>query len=154
MKTAIVISDSHGRRLTLEKLHDRIAENDLCIHLGDGSSDIRPYAAEFPQKVVSLRGNCDFSYGEEERVIELEGVRIFACHGHRYGVKRDLTALAARAKALSCPVALYGHTHIATIEESDGVTLINPGALSDYLKPTYCYLVVSGGKAIPTIVEL
>ena len=115
---------------------------------------MRPYVSQEPEKYCVMKGNCDFSFGEEERVIEAEGVSIFCCHGHRYGVKRGLEGLAARAKELGCSVALYGHTHRADISEVEGVLCINPGALGSYTSPSYCYLVVHKGKPTATIVEL
>lgn len=156
MKTFIILSDSHGRnkRILQQKLVPLFAENDFIIHLGDGSSDLRETFSAYPEKTYLCRGNCDFSYGEEEFVIEVERVSILCCHGHRYGVKSGLSRLAARAKERGCEVALYGHTHRAGIEEVDGVLCINPGALGDYAAPSYCYLVVHGDKVTPTIVNL
>lgn len=99
MKTFVVLSDSHGRRGAIEKLRPLFAENDYIVHLGDGSGDVRGTSGEYPEKTYVLRGNCDFAYGEEECVIEAEGVRLFCCHGHRYGVKSGLQRLVARGSA-------------------------------------------------------
>ena len=84
--------------------------------------------------------------GDDEKVIEVENIKIFACHGHKFSVKTTLAKLAARAKELGCAVALYGHTHRARADIIDGVTLINPGAGSRYGERSYLYLVVSGDK--------
>lgn len=154
MKTFIVISDSHGRLGAIGKLEPLFAENDGIVHLGDGSADMRRTVSAFPEKTYVMRGNCDAFYGSDEEVIEAEGVRIFCCHGHRYGVKSNLGRLAARAKELGCDLALYGHTHKAGIREADGVLCINPGALGAYADASYCYLVLNKGKATPVIVPL
>ncbi len=154
MKTFVVLSDSHGRYKNVQRLAPLFGENDFVVHLGDGSSDMRPYTAQAPDKFYAMRGNCDFSYGQEECIIEAEGVSILCCHGHRYGVKRGLEGLAARAKELGCSVALYGHTHRADIATVDGVLCVNPGALGDYAAPSYCYLVLHSGKPTATIVNL
>ncbi len=154
MKTFVVLSDTHGRRANVQRLYPLFAENDYIIHLGDGSADMRDTFSEFPEKTFLCKGNCDFSYGEEEFIIEEEGLRIFCCHGHRYGVKGRLDRLAARAKGEDCDIALYGHTHRAAVEEIDGILCINPGALSSYSDPSYCYLVLHEKKATPTIVQL
>lgn len=154
MKTFLIISDSHGRRAAIEKLKPLMAENDYIIHLGDGAGDMREITGEYPEKVYSLKGNCDLYGGQEECVIEAEGLSIFCCHGHKYGVKSGISRLAARAKALGCEIALYGHTHRAAIEEKDGVLCINPGAAGSYSDPSYCYLVVHGRKPTATIVSL
>lgn len=155
MKTFVILSDSHGRsNRELLRMSPLFAENDYIVHLGDGSSDMRSIFSRYPEKTYICKGNCDFSYGEEEFVIETEGVSLLCCHGHRYGVKGGLTRLAARAKELGADAALYGHTHTAGIETVDGVLCINPGALSSYHDPSYGYLVAHNGKITATIVKL
>lgn len=155
MKTAVIVSDSHARsRKFLEQLAPLFAENDYIIHLGDGAADMREISSAYPEKTYLLRGNCDFSGGAEECVIEAEGVSLFCCHGHRYGVKGGLSRLVGRAKELGCAVALYGHTHAAAIEERDGVLCVNPGAIGSYSAPSYCYLVLHRGKATAKIIPL
>ncbi len=154
MKTFLVLSDSHGRRSALEKLRPLFAENDYIVHLGDGAADMQLVQREFPEKTYVCRGNCDFSGGESEIVLEEEGVRMLCCHGDRYGVKWGLGRLAARARELGCTVALYGHTHRAAVETEEGVLCVNPGSLGDYASPSYCYLALHSGKATPVIVPL
>ena len=136
MKTFVIISDSHGHLKNIEKLRPLFAENDFIIHLGDGRGDMNMIIREFPEKAHVLKGNCDFSYGLEEEIIETEGVSILLCHGHKYGVKSGIERLALAAKEKGCSVALYGHTHIADIREIDGVLCVNPGALSSFTCPS------------------
>ena len=154
MKTFVIMSDSHGRRGAVDRVKHLFAENDYIVHLGDGSTDMRPVLSEFPEKTYILRGNCDFAYGEDECIIEAGGMSVLCCHGHRYGVKSGLSKLAYRAKELGCEIALYGHTHRARIDDVGGVLCINPGSLGSFSDPSYCYLVVHEGKATPTIVPL
>ena len=151
----IVLSDSHGRaRRELEKLRPLFAENDYIVHLGDGSSDLREILRAYPEKTFLCKGNCDFSFGAEELVIEAEGLRILCCHGHRQSVKSGIERLAAYARSKDCDIALYGHTHLAEVRELEGVLCINPGALGSYSDPSYCYLVLNRGKATHTLVSL
>ncbi len=155
MKKLIILSDSHGKRAYVRELAPLFAENDYIIHLGDGASDAREIFKEYPEKTYPVGGNCDFcSPYPDEGVLEVEGVRIFYCHGHKYGVKRDLTSLAKAAKEKDCDVALYGHTHRASVDKIDGVSLINPGTMSYPLHQggSYCYLVVHKKEVTPTIV--
>ena len=155
MKKIIVISDTHGNLSGVESLRSLVAENDYLIHLGDGSGDIRGFWNDYPDKIYQCRGNCDFfSPLPDEEVIEIEGVRILYCHGHKYGVKSGLRALAEETKKRKCGVALYGHTHNAKITETDGVTLINPGSLRRPVEEggSYCYLVINKDKATPVLV--
>ena len=155
MKKVIVLSDTHGNLKGLEKLYPLMDENDYILHLGDGMAEARTILSQYPEKTYLCAGNCDIlSLLPDEDVLEVEGVRIFYCHGHHYGVKSTLTRLAKQAKSKDCTIALYGHTHVAKIDEIDGVTLINPGTMSYALGKggTYCYLVLHKGKATPVLV--
>jgi len=155
MKKLIVISDTHGNSKNVEALLPLIAENDYLIHLGDGFSDIREINRQYPEKVYYCGGNCDFfSSLPIDGELEVEQVKIYYCHGHKYGVKSDLHALALEAKRRGCDIALYGHTHDADITQLEGVTLINPGTLKYALGKGggYCYLVINKDKATPVLV--
>lgn len=155
MKTIMVISDTHGNRQALENLDRLFAESDFIIHLGDTSSDGMLIRHKYPQKTYLLNGNCDFTrLGEDELVLEIEGIKLFACHGDRYGVKRNLYRLYERCEELGCTLALYGHTHEAREDKIEGVTLINPGTLSRFASGSYLYLVIHDGKVVTKIVEL
>lgn len=149
------MSDTHGNVKGVESLLPIVLENSACIHLGDGLGELRPLLEENYRRLYFCRGNCDFYSGvEEEGVLDVEDLKIFYCHGHRYGVKTHLEGLAARAKSLDCQVALYGHTHQARIDEMDGVTLVCPGTLKFPVGKggSYAYLVVVGKKVTITIV--
>ena len=155
MTKIIVISDSHGNIKNVEKLRPIIAENDILVHLGDGAGDIREIMRDYPEKVYTCAGNCDFfSPLPDDGVIEVERLRIYFCHGHKYRVKSTLDQLLEAAKRRDCDIALYGHTHNAKITETDGVLLINPGSLKHPAGEggSYCYLVVHGDKATPVLV--
>lgn len=155
MKKLVIMSDTHGKKAGVESLKAILAENDYIVHLGDGASEIYDLLRDYPEKTHFCAGNCDFAphfpaYG----VLEVEKLSIFYCHGHQYGVKTDLTALAHAAKARNCEIALYGHTHRADITKIDGVTLINPGSFQRKVGDggSYCYLVINGDKFTPVIV--
>ncbi len=155
MKKLVILSDTHGNRKGVDKLASIFAENDYIIHLGDGAGDMREAGRLYPDKLYRCAGNCDFfSPLPEDGILEVERLRIFYCHGHRYGVKRDLNALAQAAKSRGCDIALYGHTHVANICKIEGVTLINPGTLSLSTERggSYCYLVVHKDEANPVLV--
>ena len=155
MKKIVVLSDTHGYRKTFDELDGIFAESDIIIHLGDTSADGSIIRSKYPNKTHLLNGNCDpLPIGEDEEILEVEGVKIFACHGHRYSVKCTLTRLAKRAEELGCKIALYGHTHRAREDEIDGVTLINPGACTRYFTRSYLYLVINGDKIVSKCVTL
>lgn len=157
MKSIIVLSDTHGNRAGIEGLYPVLGESDIIIHLGDTSADGLRIRNAFPDKsVYLLNGNCDFPrLGDDELLLEIEGVKIFACHGDKYGVKRGTERLAAEAAAAGAKIALYGHTHRADEEVADGVTIFNPGTLSRYAaQKSYLYLAVYDGKFTGKIVTL
>ena len=154
MKKIIVISDTHGNRAGIDKLKSLFEENDYIIHLGDGAGDVREIMDTYPEKVYFCRGNCDFLPYPEEGELEIEGCKIFYCHGHKYGVKSGLEGITQEGVRRGADVVLYGHTHRALITQSDNLTLINPGSLK---RPVgegggYCYLVIHGDKVTPVLV--
>lgn len=155
MKKITVVSDTHGNMAAIQKLFPIFTESDMIIHLGDTSSDGQAIRREFPDKTYLLNGNCDFSkLGEDELVLKVEDVKIFACHGDRYGVKSGYDRIAYKAEQEGCKVALFGHTH-APIERTAGeITLFNPGTLRRYATNTYLYLVINGDKAVGKICTL
>lgn len=155
MKKLVILSDTHGNAKGIADLMPLFAENDYVIHLGDGAGDMREVRGLYPEKVYSCGGNCDFfSPLPDDGELEVEGLKIYFCHGHRYGVKSELLSLALEAKKRDCEIALYGHTHIPKITEMEGVTLINPGSLRYSVGKggSYCYLVIHKGKATPVLV--
>lgn len=155
MKKIVILSDTHGNRRAIDGLDVILKECDYIFHLGDTSSDGAYIRANYPEKTFIVNGNCDpLKLGEDEIVKEVDGVKIFATHGHLYGVKSSLTRLAARANELDCDIALYGHTHSPREDILYGVTLINPGTLKKYSENTYCYLAIANGKAVAKTVKI
>ncbi|MCD8201171.1 MAG: metallophosphoesterase [Clostridia bacterium] len=156
MKTITVVSDSHGNRAIFERLATQFSESDYIFHLGDTSADGKILEGRYPGKTYILNGNCDgtFPQGEDEMTLQIEGVTIFMCHGHKYGAKSGLTKIYARAKEVGATLALYGHTHKALETELDGVTILNPGTLSRYSYNSYAYVIVSGDKFTCKIVDV
>lgn len=149
MKTAIVLSDTHGNVKDIQKLLQVIEETDYVIHLGDGEFDLNFLPANEKAKVIQVKGNCDGPNLPTERVIEIEGVKIFLTHGHNYSVKNTLYKLLMKGKELGVQMCLYGHNHTANIEQVNGIYLINPGTLTRYSsKKSYCYLVFYDGKVV------
>ena len=156
MKTLVILSDTHRNLQPLEKIATVLAESDYIIHLGDMASDANDLLRAYPKKTFIVSGNNDFFGGlPNELVLDVEGRRLFACHGHRYGVKSGTERLAEAAKEHGCDIALYGHTHAADVHEEKGILLINPGCMTCYSpEKSYCYLVIEKQKAVATIVNI
>lgn len=155
MKTAVIISDTHGNMRQITALYGIFRECDYIIHLGDTSGDGARIKKEFGDKTILVNGNCDpVKLGENEVILNIEGVKILATHGHLYSAKTTLNKLYMRGNEKNCRIVLYGHTHRAREDEIDGVTLINPGNLSRYSQNSYCYLVINGDKFVSKIVSI
>ena len=77
----------------------------------------------------------------------MEGVIIFATHGHLSNVKRedDFRTLIYQAKEAGADIALFGHTHYQYLAEHDGITLLNPGSAGYGYYPGYAILNIENG---------
>lgn len=153
MHTILAFSDSHSAPLP-QKLLDVASEADSVFFLGDGVRSLD--ALLFHRDLVAVDGNCDSPCFGSEKIVEYDGVRILITHGHKYSVKRDLLPLALYSKETGCQAVFYGHTHIARIDEYDGVTLICPGSHCYPVNgnASYAYAVAHNGKLTAKIVDL
>lgn len=126
-----VISDSHGNKSSISKLKDKISSAKVLLFLGDGENDLKEITEGFNGEVYAVRGNCDFKgIYPGERVIEIQGKKIFMCHGDRYGVKYGYNSIFYKGKEVGADIVLFGHSHLPIIEEHDGLILMNPGSVS------------------------
>lgn len=128
---------------------------DAVIHLGDHASDALVIEREYPRlPVCRVRGNCDRCETDvqDEAVIEWEGVKILATHGHRYSVKSGLLSLCYAAAQAGARIALFGHTHDPYCEESEGLWLLNPGACGR-LFPSYGIIEIENGTVRCRVME-
>lgn len=124
-----VISDTHGQiDRVVEKLDE--LDIDLLLHLGDHSEDGVKIGGKLKKEVIIVRGNCDFYDGVNplERIIEIEGRKIFMTHGHKYNIKKDIRNLYYRGKELEVDIVLFGHTHISYLFQEDNIKIFNPGS--------------------------
>ena len=134
---ALIFSDSHGDEENLRwmaELMSRRGPVNAYVHCGDGAKDferVENYLLTLsPQaRIYGVRGNCDYFVHDvpDQRVMRLGTVNVLITHGHLYGVKTTLSLLPRPAKELGCSVVLFGHTHRPTLEERDGILLMNPG---------------------------
>lgn len=162
----LIVSDTHGRRARLEELIEYrqrlLLKGEVLnlIFLGDGLSDL--FACRQYDNVIvhAVRGNCDavdrFSpYGEEiplYRLIRVGNYKIFMAHGHTLSVKSTRDELCREASRQGADIALFGHTHIPTLEyiekgsirgvECD-LTVFNPGSLGESFEGSFGNLSVS-----------
>lgn len=129
----IVFSDTHRSRPVLKHTRKilQTEKPDLLLHAGDNYQDFLwlKNASDIPGHGVC--GNCDYDVSDckNELIFEYQNVKFLLCHGHQYNVKFTLNNLYYRAQELDVNVAVFGHTHMAAIEQETGITLFNPGSL-------------------------
>lgn len=153
----LIVSDSHGRHTYLDRIVEKVAPIDLLLHLGDlegGEEHIRQIA---PCQVEMVSGNNDyFTTIEREKVIEIGKYRVFMTHGHRYHVYYELETIREAAAQRFADIVMFGHTHIPLLDQSLGITVINPGSISqprqEGRKPSYIIMEIDQkGEAHYTI---
>ena len=151
----LVFSDTHGYTTKMHEIISRKrADTDLVIHLGDHYRDVEEVSRDFPAiAFLGVRGNCDFLVNDnypQSRTFAYDGHKFFLTHGHMQAVKHDSYALLTLvAKKNGCDVALFGHTHVNTHKEVNGVTVFNPGSISsprDFTGGTYGIITIENGK--------
>jgi putative phosphoesterase len=152
----LILSDTHGNYpLAIQALEE--TENvDLIVHLGDEIEDARMIEAITGRPLIKVPGNCDLGV-EDARSVSLmcEGMKLFITHGDRYHVKAGLARLREKAAAEQARIVLYGHTHVAAIEEIDGILFVNPGALCTKCPtPGYATLTIVAGKVLAEIISV
>lgn len=126
----LVVSDSHGNEARLLQAHEIFKPIDLLIHCGDGEADAITVEQTEGTTVLRVAGNCDIgSAAPRELVHLLYGKKVLICHGDRYNVKAGLDKIISRGKELEVDVILFGHTHLALVENCFGIMLVNPGTL-------------------------
>ena len=116
----------------LRKALDSHPEIKHIFHLGDLVSDVDSVKVDYPDKVFyCVCGNNDFgSDYAPTGLCKLNGRTIYYTHGHLQRVHTNLFMLLAQAKQYGADIVLFGHTHIALVQEIDGVHFFNPGSAS------------------------
>lgn len=147
----LIASDLHGSLDALNFLETRIYElaPDMVALLGDlvyhgprnslpANYDTRAMLENYPSllkkscPVIAVKGNCDAEVDivqlpfkmPDEAWLEVDGFRIYACHGHHLPDTPPMPQLPVGT------IVLRGHTHIPRAETIDGITFWNPGSLA------------------------
>lgn len=147
----LIASDLHGSLSSLNFLKARVGDlrpnmivllGDLVYHgprnpLPQGYDTISilkemPELAHSPCPVIAVRGNCDAEVDvtqlpfpmPESSWLDVDGLQIYACHGHHIPEHPPLPNIPKGA------VVLRGHTHIPRGDTEDGIHFWNPGSLS------------------------
>ncbi|AIW89371.1 phosphodiesterase [Treponema sp. OMZ 838] len=149
--SVLLLSDTHGAVDAVRWILAAFSEEcQACLFAGDGAQDIMTVVREaaagkltIPPVIIMAQGNCDcrlcppvFPDSENLKPFGLPvyqqkmiaGQQILLAHGHLHHVELDGRKLSMTAENLGCTIAVYGHTHIQSIECFGGVTAVNPGS--------------------------
>jgi phosphoesterase, MJ0936 family len=153
----LVLSDTHGDTNKAEEAIRRNKGINLIIHLGDYFRDAQKLSNMFPEIPIEyIYGNSDFMIEDvpAEKMLEIDGKRIFITHGHRYSVKWDYDKLYKKAEEMNADVLLFGHTHIPDLIEKGKYYVLNPGSTSDPRddsNESYAIIEIDSGKVEPKL---
>ncbi|GGI96389.1 phosphoesterase [Alicyclobacillus cellulosilyticus] len=127
-----LVSDTHQQRMTLLRAVQAVQPVDAVLHAGDEVKDALWLRDHIRCPVYAVAGNWDSPGADHplDRIVEWDGLRLYLTHGHRLGVKENPAEVVRRAKLHQVHVAVFGHTHMATVQHTEGILLINPGSLS------------------------
>jgi len=146
LKKLLVLSDSHGSHSAMLEIVQK-EKPDIIYHLGDHIRDSEWLKEQvFHIPVIGVVGNCDYRAPGLNRILdEIEGVRIFGCHGHQYHVKYSLMSLRYAAMEVRAALCLFGHTHEPVCLELEELTMMNPGSCGGSA-PSYGVVLLEEGK--------
>ncbi len=140
----LVLSDTHRHVSLARRAIEAQPTAEHIFFLGDVLRDLEELKSSFPDRIFhAVSGNCDFASFEPNADLErLADVGIFFTHGHTYGVKYGTERLLNAARERNCRLALYGHTHVASIYYDDGVICVNPGSCGESRSGANSYAVI------------
>lgn len=125
-----MVSDTHGRHKNLREVVGRVRP-DRMYHMGDGEGFEEKIRAIGGCPLEIVRGNCDFySSLPNEIVLNVGRHVVMMTHGHVYSVNGGTKMLESAARKKGADVVLYGHTHCPEITYRDGLTIVNPGSIT------------------------
>lgn len=153
----LVMSDSHDELqhmiCAVEEVHP-----DHIFFLGDHERDAWDLNRVYPNiPICAVRGNCDWSGGQDLWVVELQGIRFLLVHGHQQGAKTGLDRLAGKGLMAGARVVCFGHTHrVLDQDHACGVRLFNPGTIGGPhgQRTTYGIIYAENGNFKTEIKEL
>lgn len=120
-----IISDTHRYTAESCQIPDWIKKAfegvELIIHAGDVEHNNYISNLEYIAPVYAVRGNCD-PYNSENPVSRTINI------GCGYLTVAHRPKDAVRASDIHTKVLVYGHTHVATINEENDMLIINPGS--------------------------
>lgn len=129
----LVVSDSHGNLLRLEKIVRNESPFDFIIHCGDGIRDLLHLNIPMNSRIIRVAGNIDRAHGIDLNDVcfeSIEGYKFMVTHGDMMRVHSNISNLYREARTSGVDVVLFGHTHRAYISNGNPF-LFNPGSASN-----------------------
>lgn len=127
----LIISDTHGKSKTIERLYDQVGDVDMLIHLGDVEGDAEFIKDLFDCEVHIVRGNCDYDTDlPQYEEFMIGDKKAFITHGHRYSVNSGTAYLEELIDMNGYDFVMYGHTHCRDITRYKDSYIVNPGSLA------------------------
>ena len=134
-----VLADTHLNIPLSLKAIKEMEQADFFIHLGDCCADAEKIHEETGLPYKAVRGNKDWrARAPYMDLIELEGIKIMAVHGHHELIDRNdpddlrqekFEKMARLAKENGAGIVLYGHDHLAEKFYIDEILFFNPGEM-------------------------
>lgn len=144
-----VMGDTHGDLLVIKQILAEASDVEAWFHTGDYSQDATFLGSLTEKPVYSVCGNCDVYEGRSpvECIAKLEGFTIAMNHGNKYLYGVGVENLRAWGRAKNADIVLFGHTHIALLEDKDDMLLMNPGSAARPRKglPSYGEIFLEKG---------
>jgi putative phosphoesterase len=153
-----VVADTHSdTNIICQHLTQK--KPDMLMFAGDYYRDGENIAQTLQIEYYGVRGNCDRSEprARDEEIIMIMGKRFYLLHGHQYGVKQSMSSLYYRTREVDADVVIYGHTHMAHMEQIDNIWMINPGSASRPRfdsRGSYVLIEVEKSTFLPRLVYL
>ena len=143
----LIASDLHGSAFYADQLVQIFETSgaNLLVLLGDvynhgprnplpqgyAPMEVAATLNKIKDKLLVIRGNCDSEVDDmisefhlvTEACLMVGGHKVYLTHGHRYH-KDNLPAI-SKGDTL-----IYGHYHVTTCEDKEGVHILNPGSIS------------------------
>lgn len=157
-----IISDTHSRHATVEKVVDLLRQRKVAcvLHCGDiedadtvwlfegltmhfvfGNCDSE--RASLRQAIYGIGGTLQEPFGN----LELEGSKIAWIHGDDKGLLHDIE------NSGHFDFLFYGHTHHAEQHRTGPTLVVNPGALHRARQKTFVVLDLENGDLESLVVE-
>ena len=118
----VIVSDTHGDTLLLNKVYESNKDADLFLHAGD--YQIPDYMMHNYRYV---KGNCDYSFEAPTEInIQTPIGKLHMEHGNNYFFINDTLNY---IKMVNASIFIVGHTHIPYYAKIGNTYMFNPGSL-------------------------